>query len=84
MINKKVKLPDVDRFFIVREKGESLIYDLIIQKQVSLRFFIHFMDRIKKMTSRPHLHHDKSKNYQKLENVAELLKNFNQSEVQHA
>jgi len=83
-INKKVKLNDIDDFFKIREKGDSLIYDLIVSKQVSLYFFIHFFDKIKTATSRPRLQFDKSKKYQKLEKVSELLRTFNLSEVYHA
>lgn len=83
-INGTFKLPSIDDFFKIREKGGSFLHDLIEHRKVSLYFFINYYDRIKEITTGPHLHFDKCDSYKKLEKVAELLRNFIKGEVLNA
>lgn len=45
-INKEAKLGDIREYFIIREHGESLIYDLCMKKIISIYFFGNYSNSI--------------------------------------
>lgn len=73
-VNKKIGLPDINSFFYINPKGDSIVYDLIMKKAISPIFFIKYIDLANKCTRGEHVKFEKNKEYRKFEKQIKILK----------